>query len=344
MGWPSFGNNNLNQMFPIVADETYTASGGILDHSALQNCQFSNILEMSGVDVFLEVMPQHLHQVDVRSLTGPLQKAYFLLLSHSVIDLPLCTGLLSCCISHPLLCECCVPSKHDIMFVPYCFQQTIFYCCDLHEDLNTFYNQFMQASKLIRKGSHIFSCTCRWWHYDGVKVYCIDTLADDQYCSGEPPTLWFVTNLGDAAGHYWSSCWTSVKWLMIWCYWRCTYFSQYFVCCFKMSPFAVFYSEEIIPINSLEVSEKLQCQWLFMRIVNPVPARAPWTSRCSTSLHILTVSWPIWTPWGNSACSQTSPCGLGIVPSHATGKVSLSLPYFLVKFNKPNHPATTSVS
>lgn len=66
---------------------------------------------------------------------------------------------------------------------------------------------------------------------------------------------------------------------------------------------------------------KLPCLWLFTRIVNPAPAQALWTSHCSISLRILTVSWPTSTQWGNSACSLMSRYGLGTTPSHATGNI-----------------------
>lgn len=78
--------------------------------------------------------------------------------------------------------------------------------------------------------------------------------------------------------------------------------------------------EKLFQVTLRRCQTKPLCRWLFMRIVNPAPVRAPWTSHCSTSPHILTVSWPTWTQWGSSACSQMSLCGLGTAPSHATGK------------------------
>ena len=60
-GWPSFGSNNLNHTSSVVADQTCTTVrrnfGPFLFTKLFQ---LSNILEMSGVNCSLEVMPQHL--------------------------------------------------------------------------------------------------------------------------------------------------------------------------------------------------------------------------------------------------------------------------------------------
>jgi hypothetical protein len=60
-GRPSFGNNNLNQTFSVVVDQTCTTvrvNFGPLLYKKL--FQFSSILGMSGVNSSLGVMPQHL--------------------------------------------------------------------------------------------------------------------------------------------------------------------------------------------------------------------------------------------------------------------------------------------
>lgn len=77
---------------------------------------------------------------------------------------------------------------------------------------------------------------------------------------------------------------------------------------------------------------KLPCRWLFTKIGNPALAQAPWTSHCSTSLHIPTVSWLIWTPWENNACLLMSLCGPAIALSHATGKLALPVSFSMTPF------------
>lgn len=81
---PSFSSNNLNQTFPVVAERTCTmVKRNFGPFLCTKLFQFSNIHGMSGVNRSFEFMPQHLNRVEVKTLTGPHQKADFLLLKEA---------------------------------------------------------------------------------------------------------------------------------------------------------------------------------------------------------------------------------------------------------------------
>lgn len=102
--WPSFGSNNLNQTFPVVADETCTiASRNFRPFLCKKLFQFSNIFGMPGKNRSLEAMTQNLNWVEVRTqdcatregvfsyVEAILFMIYFYALSHcSVASLILC--------------------------------------------------------------------------------------------------------------------------------------------------------------------------------------------------------------------------------------------------------------
>lgn len=63
---------------------------------SVQNC---NILGIDAVNRPLKVVPKHLNRIEVKTLTGPLQKRIFLCWRHFVVHLLQCFGLLSSCIT-----------------------------------------------------------------------------------------------------------------------------------------------------------------------------------------------------------------------------------------------------
>ena len=89
-GCPTFGRNNLNQKFSVVADQTCTTVRRNFGPFLLTKLfQFSNILGMSGVNRSRGHATASQIRVEVR---------IFFWWSHSVVDLLLCFGSLSWCI------------------------------------------------------------------------------------------------------------------------------------------------------------------------------------------------------------------------------------------------------
>ena len=103
--WPSFGSNNLNQTFPVVADETASSTvrrnfGPFL---FTKHFQSSNILGMSGVNRSLCATAV---SFGVRSGLWPgySRRRFFPFgWSHAAVDLLLCFASFSSCITYPLL-------------------------------------------------------------------------------------------------------------------------------------------------------------------------------------------------------------------------------------------------
>ena len=103
-GRPSLGNNNLNQTFPVVADQTCTTGrrnfGAFLFTKLFQ---FSKILGVSRVNCSLNVMPQNLNGLRSGLWLGHSKTQIIFLLKPFCCWFTSCFGSLSCCIIHPQL-------------------------------------------------------------------------------------------------------------------------------------------------------------------------------------------------------------------------------------------------
>ncbi len=106
----SFVSNNLHQMFPVIVNQTCRRSGGILHYYSLQNC-FSSVICL-GCQEWITLLRSCLSiSVGFRSGLGLYRRRALFCQSHSVANILLCFGLLSCCISQLL------KTQHFILFL-----------------------------------------------------------------------------------------------------------------------------------------------------------------------------------------------------------------------------------
>ena len=104
--WPSFGSNKLNQTFSVVGDQTCTmVRRNIWPFIFTKLFQFSNIIFLGCLVWTAVLMSCHSISIRLRSglWLGHSKRHIFFCRSCSVVDLLLCFGPLSCCITQLLL-------------------------------------------------------------------------------------------------------------------------------------------------------------------------------------------------------------------------------------------------
>ena len=107
--WPSFSCNNLNQTFPVVADQMgKSIRMNLVSLFFTKLPLFSKVSGMSEVNSFLEVMPYHLNCFSSGLWLDYSRMCILLLWSHYQVDLLLKYGLLSCFSTHPRVRFNCV--------------------------------------------------------------------------------------------------------------------------------------------------------------------------------------------------------------------------------------------
>ncbi len=96
-----FVSNNLHQMFPVIVNQTCRRSGGILHYYSLQN-RFSSAICLGCLEWITLLRSCQSISAGLRSGLGLSRRRVFFCRSHSVANILLCFGLLSCCITQLL--------------------------------------------------------------------------------------------------------------------------------------------------------------------------------------------------------------------------------------------------